>query len=472
MRSAKTEDYWRKISKRNFNSYVKHIDLNGHNGIEKINIKPGIFAICGLNGAGKTTIISAIKDVIGMPRSIQDEMKIGDASITGTIVYNKKYYDCSNEETKRLVSDGVTNDEINFIEYSQAVTMLDFFWKQDNIEELIEQYDMSDLEIVIVREISYLVGKQYTKIFICEVEEIEGIGTIPFFKVEIDDATYDSRSMGIGEHCLMYIYWVIMKSHNDSIVILEEPESFVGIQSQINLMNFIAKASAEKGISFIITTHSPFILDKIENKNICIISRASGMTGISNPCEQMSAKTILGGKDSIKGTFFVEDDIAKLFLTILLEKEDTYSYRNYTIEVAGSASMITKVLQCPCSPNIKYKFVGIYDEDQRNIVDISKNNWPTCFLPPHKDVESTMKAMFSEPDKVKKLSEKINKSLDVILIALSQISGEDHHDWLMDFCHVISADITMILRSMYEIWKEENISVLEVFVQELKNICV
>lgn len=41
-------------------------------------------------------------------------------------------------------------------------------------------------------------------------------------------------------------------------------------------MNFVAQQSVEKGISFVISTHSPYILENVENDNIHIISRLLG----------------------------------------------------------------------------------------------------------------------------------------------------------------------------------------------------
>ena len=76
MRKAKVLDYKRALNNISFANYVSDVDLKGLYGLNQITLTSGIFAICGLNGAGKTTILSAVKDVLGIPRTRHDENKV------------------------------------------------------------------------------------------------------------------------------------------------------------------------------------------------------------------------------------------------------------------------------------------------------------------------------------------------------------------------------------------------------------
>ena len=53
-------DYTRTVS------YTHLVELNGLNNLQEISFSKGITAICGLNGAGKSTIIAAVKDLLGL----------------------------------------------------------------------------------------------------------------------------------------------------------------------------------------------------------------------------------------------------------------------------------------------------------------------------------------------------------------------------------------------------------------------
>lgn len=102
MRKAKETDYWDRVYKRNYSVGLKKIDLNGLNNINEIEFPDGVVVICGLNGAGKSTIISAIKNVIGMPLSDHDIHRIRDHSIEGELKINTQILPCSNKDGKKL----------------------------------------------------------------------------------------------------------------------------------------------------------------------------------------------------------------------------------------------------------------------------------------------------------------------------------------------------------------------------------
>ena len=60
MKSARVNDYWKEVysDSRRYSNYISEItfvDCNGFTG--SISVKPGITVFCGLNGAGKSSII-------------------------------------------------------------------------------------------------------------------------------------------------------------------------------------------------------------------------------------------------------------------------------------------------------------------------------------------------------------------------------------------------------------------------------
>ncbi|SEN98424.1 AAA domain-containing protein [Amphibacillus marinus] len=63
VRLARANDIWKTVYKRNYEHLIKDINLNGIGGINNVEFQKGIFAICGLNGTGKSTILSSLKDI-------------------------------------------------------------------------------------------------------------------------------------------------------------------------------------------------------------------------------------------------------------------------------------------------------------------------------------------------------------------------------------------------------------------------
>lgn len=179
MRTARINDHWRRIKQRNYLTYLKSINLNGCIGINEVNVGGGVRCICGLNGVGKSTIIAGVKAILGLPLEEQDRIKIDEGVFDGIFIYNNKEIKCSSMKGNRLV-DLVDDIEcIKYIDASQSINVLEFFLHQENIDELIEQSESTELEAMRVEEINYLVGRDYEKIQIYEFEEISKFDTIP-----------------------------------------------------------------------------------------------------------------------------------------------------------------------------------------------------------------------------------------------------------------------------------------------------
>lgn len=476
MREAKAKDYWNKIPKYNYKSYVSELNLYGYNGLNDIKLGKGIQIICGLNGAGKTTVLLGIKNLLGIPLEKSDEIKLQDAHITGEIVFKGKKYPCDNKDNQLSKQVGCV-DDFGFLEYSSIGKILSVIWNQDNLEELIEQNESIDLQDKELQQINYLIGRNYNKISLVEIEEIEiiktlddreKIGPFPFFVVEEGNAIYDSRQMGMGEYCLFYMYWYVNKQNAQSIILIEEPESFVGIKSQKHFMNFIAKKSVDNGMNFIISTHSPFVIENIENDYIHVISRMLGRAVIKKPSIS-SANSILGVDDEKRGTFLVEDNLAKEFLEVLLEKENIVLLRMYTVEVAGSVSKVTAILKNAILDKIKYRIIGIYDGDQKK-EDFHDNNLPYLFLPLVKDVETDMKSIIMKDDTYIEVASMLGKEKEDLFEALVRVNGEDHHDWWNKICDILGVNIHVMMHNLYDIWKKDNEVELNSFLEKLEEI--
>lgn len=69
MRSAEVSGYWRKVYKepRRYCNYIKEVSFSDSvNKKFSIELSPGITTICGLNGAGKSSFIASIKELLGL----------------------------------------------------------------------------------------------------------------------------------------------------------------------------------------------------------------------------------------------------------------------------------------------------------------------------------------------------------------------------------------------------------------------
>ena len=222
MRKAEVPDVWRHIYSRAQNNPVLSINLNGLNNLGEIQTSPEIVAICGLNGVGKSTIISAIKDVIGLPLSAQDQRRINGHTVSGQAMINGQAINCSNEETKRFFDKEFPEGRVTYLDCIESINIQNYIIGQANFDELIEQFEPRELTGDEIRDISYIVGKDYEACTIWELEDIDGRdASIPFFRVSLAGVQYDSAGMGAGEHFLLYLFWSISSAQAGTLLLLK-----------------------------------------------------------------------------------------------------------------------------------------------------------------------------------------------------------------------------------------------------------
>ena len=467
MRSAKAQDFWRTVYQRSYSGKFVEFDLNGLNNIGKITAPNGIFAICGLNGAGKSTIISAVKSVLGIPLSDYDRHRLGEKTVCAVFSNKGTEVQCTNTKGQQLIDQGWGLDKIHFLDCASNAAIQDFLISQPDLDELLSQFEEYELTPEEVLELNNIVGKRYDSCGFRILEEIDDYGNIPYYSVSVGSVDYDSRGMGSGEHFLFYLFGSIKSIEKGSILFVEEPETYVSIASQERLLNYLAKQIADKGITVILTTHSPYILKQIRNENIRMVSRVNNMVNISIPGNAFSAEDILGMRSTNKGTFFVEDRVAADFLSVCLEDCAPILLREYTIDIVGGEAEISSRLKFPRSEKIKYNFVGLYDGDMRNRLDRTDLRWNYCFLPGEKPLEMLFQYFAEQQAGIEWLSDSLNVDQNILFAYIGSLTGTDYHDWFEELRKLLAIDGKMLVRAFYSGMKEKILNT-DAFLTELK----
>lgn len=471
MRSSAVKDYWGKYLKINHQIEIKEIDLKGINGIEKLELKKGIFAICGLNGVGKSTIISAIKSIIGIDLNVKDRLRILK-EIDGIVnVQQKNEINITSSNGKRLI-DVISKEENKYLylEHEQAIDIVNRITKETNFDELLEQYDEYPMNKAQLEEISYIIGKDYKEVYVTEIEDDSF--RLPFFKVNCNGVQYDSTKMGVGEHILFYYYIMIQKVEKDGIVIIEEPESCISVRSQERFMNFMAKKHSEEKIQLIVTTHSPFIIKNIPPSNIVLVDRYEEYAFIYKGEEKRLIQE-LGLDINKKGVIYVEDNLAKLFLRrILNDCNNRFLLEDYDIKYVNGEAEITSRLKSECT-EIDFNIIGVYDGDMRERLSPkvkAELKWNYIFLPSREELEVEFRNCVKEKRDI--FISMVKREKRDVLSALSAVEGDNYHDWFINLYKKLNLTLEELFNILYNLWieREENKKLVEEFINELESI--
>ncbi len=478
MRRADVEKCWKEVygDPKRYSNFIKKLTMNDITGHElPVDLCPGITAICGLNGAGKSSFVASIKELLGVEiPSIISKNKF-NTNLSAEVIIDRVAYTVNAENN--AISFGLKSELCKYIDSDLAIAALKY-WDQQNIDELLEsisenQFSADQLDIV-----SDLVGKRYTECISYEIDEEvleeDSFYSPVFFKVNTDGIEYDSTSMGIGEHFIFYVFYMLETIAQDSILIIEEPESYISVLSQQKLMDYIAKVIAKKRISVIITTHSPHILRRIKADHIRILFYNAGNIELYVPSDIEDAKRHLGIEYSpiengrSIATVFVEDAIARLFILRVLEDENPILAQRIDVVFVGGHPEITSRLSYNDSAHMSHRFVGVYDKDVASMDDFKKDKikWPYLFLPIDDCVELEIMRFFKDKNTRAKLTKSLKIKEALFDSVLSKWDGEDHHEWFMNICSDLGVEREIFIKEFYAIWKKSHKRVMNKFVSD------
>ncbi|WP_019418980.1 ATP-dependent nuclease [Paenibacillus sp. OSY-SE] len=456
MRTARVGDYWRNLYEKPFKFKVSRIVYGNLKGIGAgdVEFSGGITAICGGNGVGKSTLLNAISSVLSSERlssnkSISVKLEgaelVGEFTDSGNLLTRKVNF----TSTKVEAEPETISVESVWIDGSiQAPSLIDIFSNMPNLDELLESEEPRLVSEEEKSHLSYIVGKDYSSCEIYELE-LESYGIVPYFKVVSDGVEYGSEAMGLGEISLHYILWNLLRLNKNSVVLMEEPESYLAPRSQEALLDVVAKISAEKRHWVILTTHSPSIIKNIPVKHVRILNRVNDSVEVSIPNNGSEYMNSLGLKPQKLGVILVEDRCARELTKCWLARFNPSIIQEYEVVDIGSKEKILQQIREFPFVGHWFKLIGMFDGNERGRLEVQNKHWNYSYLPselaPEQLLKMIAKSMRSQ------LSEISGRDIQRINAALHSLDGRDHHDWINEFPRQIGLSYEQLIAFLFEI---------------------
>ena len=306
------------------------------------------------------------------------------------------------------------------------------FISTSNLSEWLEQNENHILEKKEIDEINSIMGKNYQSI-VCTELEYDDDQICPYFKVIEQGFDYGSEKMGKGEYFVLFLFWSLMNGKKNSTIVLDEPEIGISISSQKKLMDYLSVCICEKKFNLMITTHSPFILERLPIENIKIVVRSGSTISIVQPENKTDITEHLDLDSLYEGVFLVEDKTAYDYMLWILEKYAPYLLSSYMVSIAsGGDSSIKEILSSAkkinCNP---FVFLGIFDGDVRDDSLFSSLS-ESVFLPGIIPFEEEFRQYVRIPENRKKISQRIGVNDSKFTLSISKHSGDDYHDFFIN----------------------------------------
>jgi predicted ATPase len=465
LRAAALSDNWRRLRNRPFETRLislEHLNLGCLQDGE-IALSGGITVIIGANGVGKSTILSAMSELLTSTSEIpglQHGVRLTGSQNTGKMLVGAVEHEvtCSDgADGNRSRIGNVLEGEIGWFDSSLITLIPQAIHEDSDFQDLlqgIEPAPLSPDELEIAR---YLVKKEYTAIDIYEVTDYNEWAIFPYFRVTVGAMQYGSERMGEGELGLLLILSILRHLPPNSIFVLEEPETHVSIKSQVALMDVLAKYSVERGIYVIVATHSSSLVKKVPTEDVKLVVQEGGRSFVVPEPTRAQIEEILGEGVMPHVAVLVEDEAAKEFAANLMSLFAPGRIYEFEFINAGSSSHITQALKNMPVTGRWFKMIGLYDGDKREDASISNgSSWPAKFLPGNEPSEKLYRKILQSTENHEVLAQKIGSSATQLRMALSAMSGSDNHDWDRGIAEFLGISIVVLRKALCQLYLQDD----------------
>ncbi len=329
----------------NFGSCLRKLEVHGFRGIRgmSVDLEFPITAISGLNGAGKSTLgqlaICAyrkpttsvgykrhyVKDFFPIspadPRPISDDAKL-------IYVYETDDFRKPQEVTISRANSAWSGYKRQPERHCYYVGFTVYIPKVERRD--LSVYGGADLKFTEKREIDAEVIKKMARIIGHKYDEVSFQGVSHKDKEsEIGIASrlgysYSENNMGFGEGRVLYTVDRLETSPEQSLFILEEPETSLHENAQHEFAKYLLDVCDRRHHQIILSTHSSVILKVLPSEARKLIVRDQDGVVIRNRISANQVRSILSGGHTRQLDICVEDIFARVLLTevIRLKKSE------------------------------------------------------------------------------------------------------------------------------------------------------
>jgi len=469
-RLAKINDLWRNSSKfHGYRLYIKKLIIENISIFDdfEVSIDSTLTSICGKNGIGKTSLLKLIHKILTKDENLNlgaiNEAEIQDVKI---VINN------NNVESTVIANDNTIISKVEYFDISAFSYETNDLLKEDIHQSGLinyateRYYDIEEISIL-----NKITSKTYSKIKLYEISGAHDNGkTYPYFEVTIDNRTYSSNNMGTGEHKIFILIWKMLNLEKHSILLLEEPESFLCPSSQIKLLDFVIEIIDKNKINLILSTHSEHILSKQPIHSIKLLKKTNrNKHQLLSASDNIKYLTALGLQPSKQNIYLVEDQFAKLMLEIILK------------EIAQDLYLISYIHNLSCESDIQmlskhYKnypginIFAVYDADQSSLIESFSPHIPKLFLPSNKNYSPEEEIINSLLANLSEYSQMLNVE-EGYLSATIENNQNDHHDFFIELGRDNELpEMNELKMKAIKLWISQNKELVEKFIFELRNI--
>ena len=423
-------------------------------GTGTITLSGAMTALCGRNGVGKTRLMLATAAFLAAsPFATTDHVR---RRLAGTTVSLQLHIDGTDYTLEgrpdtgiAALPPGVIIPNVLWLDPQlHCVRLADTLGNLKGLDELLEQVEPREYDANELQEISYIVGRQYTRVVVWETDADALLTPLPYFRVTWQGQEYGAEDMGLGELCAHYLFWSLSRAESDSLLLLEEPEAFLIPESQAALMNYLASIACRRRHTAIVTTHSATVLERFPIEHIRVLRRTDAGFEASAPTSRVSALRPLGLEVPKRAILLTEDNVATSMIKAILANTDVDLLLTCELRACnGRDEIISRVEGWPV-PKAVFAAIGVLDGDSPAMATLPA--LPVVRLPSGDPPEVYLKTLLRLD--YGSVAAVIGCDLGRLAGGDAALEGRDHHDWLValaDLCGTTTDGLTRAIITVH-----------------------
>lgn len=380
------------------------MSVEGFRGIADLTIdfQHPITAISGLNGAGKSTVgqlcLGAYKKpstLFGVkrfyvrdffPASAADPNPFGPNSLV------KYAYNTNDPDNPQILTVARANKEwsgykrqpdracyyIGFTIYIPKVEQRDLSVYRGAQLTLTSQRPIPDM----VREhVGRILGQPYDALHFQRITHGLRHGELGI--ASRFGAQYSENNMGFGEGRTLYLVDLLENSPEQSLFVIEEPETSLHENAQFELGKYLLDVCNRRHHQVVLTTHSSALLQCLPTESRLLLLRDENGVASFPMLSASRARSILSNGTHRELCVLVEDDFAKVLLTEMIRRIDRTLLRCLSIHEVGDTKAVRTA--AVFMQRIKRAYVAVRDADIGPDPAIGIFSFPGT-MPPEREV--------------------------------------------------------------------------------------
>lgn len=417
-----------------FPQHLEWIEINAIRGWkgERIQFNFPIVAISGENGVGKSTILQSIAAsfqprTAGSPgfyasgffpdtpwesvtgATIKGEVKRGPDRITYSIRRPTERWLGNPERIQR---------DVVLVDLRRVQPLYARVGFQKIAAKKVREKSNRAYSAATLERLKNVVGKLYTSAKMGLTDASEG-REVPV--VEVNGSTYSGFHQGAGEATIVELLSTAIPKY--AIVVIDEIETSLHPRAQRRLIRDLADFARENFVQFVVTTHSPYVLDELPPEaRVHVLPTNEGRIVMSGVSPEF-ALSKMDDERHPELDIYVEDERAKILVEEVIQKH----LRDYLLRVDtlpyGAASVGKALGQMKAQNRFKRKTLVVLDADQ--------DTAPGCILLPGDDAPERVIFKTLSDNRWEGVATRIDRShSDLVDLATAAMTLPDHHDWI------------------------------------------